>query len=136
MWACRFDEQGHKRVRFGQGATIDVLTDASAAQLAAVRVTVAAGARMPEHDHGSSDALLVPLTGRLTLRDRDGEVQLAPGAITFIAAGERVSVENPSEEPASMVVCFAPPTFVARLVGASRDGATIEPLDVAETASP
>lgn len=116
MWACRFNDPGAKRIGFGEGAAIDVLTGADSAQLAAIRVTVAAGARVGEHDHGTSDALLLPLAGRLTLRNRDDELQLAPGMIGSVAAGERVSVENPGEAPASMVVCFAPPTFVTALL--------------------
>jgi len=41
-------------------------------------VTVAARSRLGEHDHGTSDVLLLPLAGRLTLRDRDSEAQLKP----------------------------------------------------------
>lgn len=62
-------------------------------------------------------------SGRLTLRGRNGELELAPGATAFIAAGERVSVENAGEAPASMVVCFAPPTFVTTLLAATEGDA-------------
>ena len=107
VWTRRFDGPGAKRA-FDQGATVDVVTEGTSAEMAAIRVTVAAGSRLGEHDHGNSDALLLPLAGRLTLRDRDSEAQLAPGAIAFVAAGERVSVESSGESAASMVVCFAP----------------------------
>lgn len=132
MWGCRFDDPATKRVAFGEGATIDVLTEETPAQLAAIRVTVAPGARVGEHDHGGSDALLLPLAGRLTLRDRDGELQLAPGAMAFVAGGERVSVENSSDAPASMVVCFAPPTFVTALLATSGRDAMIKSLEAAK----
>ena len=134
MWGCRFDDRGTKRVAFGDGATIDVLTEETSAQLAAIRVTVAAGARVGEHDHGGSDALLLPLAGRLTLRGCDGELELAPGTMAFVAAGERVSVENAGEAPASMVVCFAPPTFVTALLAASAGGTTAEPVEAVKAA--
>jgi len=39
---------------------------------------LAAGSRLGEHDHGTSDALLLPLAGRLTLRDRDSEDSVKP----------------------------------------------------------
>ena len=78
---------------------------------AAIHLTVKGGARMPEHDHGESDSLLIPLTGRLILRGRATETQLECGMVAFVATGERVSVENPTTAPASMIVCFAPPTF-------------------------
>lgn len=84
-------------------------------RLAAIHVTVKAGARMPEHDHADSDAVLLPLTGQLVLRGNGGEAQLTPGVIAFVAAGERVSVENPTASAASMIACFAPPTLVHAL---------------------
>lgn len=134
MWARRFDDSTAKRLAFGEGATIEVPIDEASAQLAAVRVTIAAGARLGEHDHGSSDALLLPLAGGLTLCGRQGELRLEPGMWAFIAAGERVSVENAGEAPASIVVCFAPPTFVTALLAASAGDATIESLETAKAA--
>jgi len=100
---------------FGDGAAIDVLLGGESGRLAAIHVTVKGGARMPEHDHGDSDALLLPLTGRLVLRGNGAEAQLEPGVVAFVAAGERMSVENPATAAASMIVCFAPPTFVLAL---------------------
>lgn len=132
MWARRFDDQRARRLAFGESATIDVLTEDTSGRLAAIRVTVAPGARVGEHDHGDSDALLLPLAGRLTLRGHDRELQLAPGTTAFLAAGERVSVENAGEAPASMVVCFAPPTFVTALLAASAGDGTVAPREAAK----
>lgn len=126
MWGCRFDDPRTKRIAFGEGATIDVLTEETSAQLAATRVTVAAGARVDEHDHDGSDALL-----RLTLRGGGGEVDLAPGD-RVVAAGERVSVENAGEAPVSTVVCSAAPPFVSALLAASGRDAMIKPLAAAK----
>lgn len=124
MWAHRFDDLGTTRIAFGDGATIDLLSAETPAQLAAIRVTVAAGARIAEHDHGGSDTMLLPLAGGLTLRGHSGEVHLGPGVMAFVAAGERVSVENAGEAPASTIVCFAPPMFVTALLDASAGEAT------------
>jgi len=135
MWTQAFDVQEARRFAFGEGATVDVLSEGASAALAAIRVTVAAGARVEEHDHGSSDALLIPLAGRLTLRGAEGEAHhLAPGVVAFVAAGERVSVENSSDAPASMVVCFAPPAFVAALIAASGAEANGNSLEGAKAA--
>ena len=78
MWTRRFDGPGAKRFAWDQGATLDLLTEGTSAEMAAIRVTVAAGSRLGEHDHGTSDALLLPLAGRLTLRDRDSEDSVKP----------------------------------------------------------
>ncbi len=45
MWVRRFDGAQTRRVGFGGTATIDVLAEGTSAKLAAIRVTVAAGAR-------------------------------------------------------------------------------------------
>ncbi len=117
MWTRRLDSATATLTPFGDGAAIDVLLEGAPEPLAAIHVTVKGGARMPEHDHGESDALLIPLSGRLILRGTATEVQLESGMVAFVAAGERVSVENPTTAAASMVVCFAPPTFVHALRG-------------------
>jgi quercetin dioxygenase-like cupin family protein len=109
------DSPAARRISFGDGATVEVLLDGASRRLAAALVTVAAGAELPEHDHGGSDALLIPLTGRLLLSGRGGEATLTPGTVAFIATGERVSVQNPATSPASMVVCFAPTDFIDAL---------------------
>jgi quercetin dioxygenase-like cupin family protein len=115
VWTRRLDSATTVLTPFGDGAAIDVLLEGAPEQLAAIHVTVKGGARMPEHDHGESDALLIPLTGQLILRGNVTEAQLTSGVIAFVAAGERVSVENPTTATASMIVCFAPASFVHAL---------------------
>ena len=117
MWARRVDDATTALTPFGEGAAIDVLLEGAPERLAAIHVTVKPGARMPEHDHGESDALLIPLTGQLILRAAITEEELVSGMVAFVAAGERVSVENPTTAAASMIVCFAPASFVHALQG-------------------
>jgi quercetin dioxygenase-like cupin family protein len=82
-------------------------------------VTLPPATKMPRHNHGESDALLIPLAGELLLVGGDGCVErLTPGVLATVAAHERVSVENPTAEPANMLVCFAPATFVETLPAA------------------
>ena len=69
--------------------------------------------------------MLIPLAGEVLLAGGDRCVErLAPGVLATVPAYERVSVENPSMEPASMLVCFGPGTFVETLPGAAAAGAS------------
>ncbi|QIN84571.1 cupin domain-containing protein [Rubrobacter tropicus] len=103
------------------GPTVEVLVGGDGAEsgnLAAARVTVPPGGRMPEHDHGESEALMIVQSGRVVIREGGREETLAPGKMASIGIGERVSLENPSSsEPASLLAFFAPPAF-ARTFGA------------------
>jgi hypothetical protein len=42
---------------------------------------------------------------------------LEPGSVALLAVGERVSLHNPSDEPASLLVFFAPPGFIRTFAG-------------------
>ncbi|MER6984163.1 cupin domain-containing protein, partial [Streptomyces carpinensis] len=83
---------------------------------AVVHVELPAGAAMPEHDHGASQIVLIPVAGSVELR-HDGRVRTltAGAAAAHIAVGERVGLANPGEEPASLVVVASPPAFARRL---------------------
>lgn len=101
------------------GADIDVLFEpgAEAHQLGVIRVAIPVGAALPTHDHGESEALLVPLDGKVVLcaADDGHEEPLRSGVIAVVAAYERVSVRNTGDQTAHMLVCMAPPTFVSAL---------------------
>src|SRR3954470_15808512 len=87
-------------------AVIEVLVEPRLSEtehLAAARVTIPPGATMPRHSHGESEALLIPLAGELLLVGVDGRVErLAEGTLAVVAAHERICVENPGVEPASV----------------------------------
>lgn len=128
MWITSLESP--RRTASLMGATIDVLVEPDRkgpADLGVVRVTVPPASTLPAHDHGESDAVLVALAGELLLFGPGGRVvRLEPGTLAVVPAHERVSAQNPTTEPASMLVCFAPPTFV-EAIGA----AAPEPLAVA-----
>jgi quercetin dioxygenase-like cupin family protein len=64
---------------------------------------------MPEHDHGVSEIVLIPLSGSVNLH-HDGQARtLSAGMTAHIATGERVSLANPGAEPASLMVVTSPP---------------------------
>lgn len=101
------------------GPTAEVLVDeqAGAGQLAAVRVTIPPGGGMAEHAHGHSTALVVPLTGELTIASGDRQNALRPGAVVLIDRGERVRLANHTAEPVTLLAVFGPADFVRALTG-------------------
>lgn len=117
MWATSLDS-GLRSTSL-MDASIDVLVEPGAAgadQLAVLRVTIPADASLPPHDHGESEAVLLPLAGELQVSTAGGPVErLQTGTLAVVPAHERVSVRNAGEQPASMLVCMAPPTFVQTL---------------------
>lgn len=106
-------------------ASVDVLIDprhGDASKLGVIHITVPPGAKLPPHNHGDSEGVMIAVSGALTLFDGEGnEHALKPGALTVVVADEKVSAENKGSEPAKLIVCFAPPTFVERL-GAAKEG--------------
>ena len=117
MWITSLDST-HRSTTIVDAA-IDILVEPRIGEtnhLAVIRVTVPPAAAMPRHSHGDSEALLIPLDGELLLVSGYGCVErLVSGMLATIAAHERISVENHTAQPASMLVCFAPPTFVETL---------------------
>lgn len=70
---------------------------------------------MPEHAHGESTALVVPLTGELLIRSGQREGKVAPGVIVLLDQGERVSLSIETSQHISMLVVFAPAGFIRTL---------------------
>jgi quercetin dioxygenase-like cupin family protein len=60
--------------------------------------------RTPEHDHGSSRAVLVPLSGVVRCHQGARVRTLPVGRTARLGAGERVRLVNPSARPASLLV--------------------------------
>lgn len=100
------------------GPTAEVLVGGGdGGNLGAARVVVPPGGGMPEHEHGESEALVVPRSGRVVVRGEGGrEETLEPGAMALIGVGERVASTNPSDsEEAELLAFFAPAGFVGNL---------------------
>jgi len=66
---------------------------------------------MPEHDHGPSQVILFPQQGQVRLHQDGDDHDLAPGTVTHIRVGERVSLANPGPNPAELIALIAPPDF-------------------------
>lgn len=78
-----------------------------------VRVTVPAGAGMPAHRHAGSDVILTPIAGRVTISDGETSVDVRVGDSALILKDEQVSLSNPGDEPADIMVSAGPANFVA-----------------------
>jgi mannose-6-phosphate isomerase-like protein (cupin superfamily) len=73
---------------------------------------------MPEHDHGPSTVVLIPLAGAARLIDvaDDGRaLQLVSGTITIVPVGRRVRLDNPGSVEAQLLVVVSPPEFAQEL---------------------
>ena len=106
-----------RRAPIPDGPTVRTLHGSpdGVAPVAVLHVTLPAGGGMPEHDHGPSHIVLIPLQGQIQLRQNGQGHDLAPGTATHIDLGERVSLSNPSTEPAELLVVAAPPDFADAL---------------------
>lgn len=72
---------------------------------------------MPEHDHGSSAAMVLPLDQPVVMVDaREGvELEVGPGEVVTIPIGDLVEVWNRGEAEATIAVVFNPPDFIHQL---------------------
>jgi quercetin dioxygenase-like cupin family protein len=105
-----------RRAPFPGGPAAAMLVPAKvSSQLAAIHLEIPAGGGVPEHDHGPSEIVLIPLSGTAELRHAGQARALVPGMTVHIATGERVSLANPGSEPARLMVVASPPEFASHL---------------------
>lgn len=108
-----------RRPPFPGGPLVEVVLGADDdSPVGIVHVSVAAGSGMPEHDHGASTVVLIPLAGTARLidvADDDRALQLVGGTITTIPVGRRVRLDNPGSVEAQLLVVVSPPDFAQRL---------------------
>ena len=116
MHITDISQSPRRRAPVPGGPTAAMLTPAgSSGQLAAICVEIPAGGGMPEHDHGPSEILLIPLSGPAELRHGGQVSVLPPGTAAHIARGERVSLANPGLQPVTLMVVASPPDFARRV---------------------
>lgn len=101
------------------GPTAEVLIDqdSGGGQLAAAQVVIPPGGGMPEHDHGDSAALIVPLAGELVISSGSQQEKVMPGIMVLLERGERVHLANQGDEPVILLAVFAPGGFAQTLAG-------------------
>lgn len=86
-------------------------------QIGVASVSIPPGGGMPEHDHSSSAATLIPIDGTVQLiSTSDGtSLEVEPGAVATIPIGERVEVKNEGRTEVLVMVVFDPPHFTRQL---------------------
>lgn len=98
---------------FPDGPRVQALLGGSGeSELAAAQVRIPPGGSMPEHSHGDSEALVIPVAGELVISDAEQEHVLSVGEIVYVPRGDRVRLENRGDQPASMIAVFTPPAFI------------------------
>lgn len=98
------------------GPTAALLTPSGTSdQVAVFHLEIPAGGAMPEHDHGASQIVLVPLVGQVEVHHDGRSTLLSPGMTAYVGVGERVRLANPGTGPASVVVVASPAEFADRL---------------------
>ncbi len=88
-------------------AQVLIEADAGGGQLTATQVVIPPGGRMPEHDHGDSAALVVPLAGELVIASASQQEKVTAGVVVLLDRGERVRLTNPTGEPITLIAVFA-----------------------------
>jgi quercetin dioxygenase-like cupin family protein len=83
------------------------------------RVVIPAGGGMPEHEHGSSEAMVLPLDHPVAIVDVAAKTEfgVGPGDVVTIPIGDLVEVHNRGEADATIAVMFNPPDFTRQLQG-------------------
>ncbi len=113
-------EAGERRqAPFPGGPAVRIVVGAAeATPVGVLEVTMPVGGAMPEHEHGESAVLLLPLAGRFRLvetGDAGQAIEIEPGAVATIPVGRRVRLENAGEVEARTLVVLTPPDFAERL---------------------
>jgi quercetin dioxygenase-like cupin family protein len=92
-----------------------LITNDASELLGVIHLEIPAGVTMPEHDHGASQIVLIPLSGAIELRQGEHISPLSNGMVAHIGVGERVGLANTGDTQASVVLVATPPQFVHRV---------------------
>lgn len=90
------------------GPTVEALIDQDpeGRRLAVTEVVIPPGEGMREHDHGASEALLVPLDGVLAVTCGTERQDISRGMVVLLDRAEQVQFLNQTSESFTMVVVF------------------------------
>ncbi|PKV99918.1 mannose-6-phosphate isomerase-like protein (cupin superfamily) [Amycolatopsis echigonensis] len=77
-----------------------------------VRVRIPVGTSLPHHTHGGSDVILAPIAGLIRISTDDESIDAHPGDSVLVRKDDEVSLANPGEVEAQVIVAAGPPNFV------------------------
>lgn len=88
------------------GPTVEALIDQTpeGGRLAVAEIVIPPGVGTREHDHGGSEALLVPLDGVLAVTSGTQRRDISSGMVVLLDRGERIQLSNQTIEPFTMIV--------------------------------
>lgn len=101
-----------------------LITNEASELLGVTHLDIPVGVAMPEHDHGASQIVLIPLSGAIELRQGERTRSLSNGMVAHIGVGERVGLANTGDMPASVILVATPPQFVHRVAAWPEAAAT------------
>lgn len=81
--------------------------------LVRVHVPAGAGAGMPAHRHNGSDVILTPTAGTVRISTGADFIDVNVGDSALIRKHEEVSLTNPGDQDAEIIVAAGPAHFIA-----------------------
>lgn len=117
MQLIRSNEELIRRQPAPNAPTVRILAggEPGGPDVGVVLVVVPAGAAMPEHDHNGSDVVLVLQAGSIEISGGGTTITVAAGDTAVVGKDERVSLRNPGETDAEIIVAAGPPMFVTAI---------------------
>lgn len=98
--------------------TVTVIFDGEhdSADVGLVKVSVPAGAMMPTHKHNGSDVILSPISGMVRITKGEEVIEVHVGDSALVGKDEAVSLSNPTDSLAEVIVSAGPADFVTGIL--------------------
>lgn len=81
-----------------------------------VRVSIPAGAGMPPHKHNGSDVIVSPIVGYVVIAKGEESIEVRVGDSALVTRDEEVSLTNPTDEVAEVIVSAGPANFISGIL--------------------
>lgn len=81
-----------------------------------VRVSIPAGAGMPPHKHNGSDVIISPVVGHVVITKGEESIEVHVGDAALVTRDEEVSLANPTDEVAEVIVSAGPADFISGIL--------------------
>ena len=92
--------------------------DGDSDTIGVARISVPAKGAMPPHKHGGSDIVITTCSGSVVIGKEDEQLEVKEGDSVMIFQDEAVSLENPNDTEAVLIVSAGPANFISKNVKA------------------
>lgn len=98
--------------------TVTVIFDGThhSTDVGLVKVSVPGGAMMAAHKHSGSDVILTPIIGMVRIAKGEEIIDVHVGDSALVLKDEAVSLSNPDDSPAEVLVAAGPANFVTGIL--------------------